>query len=547
MNNMNNINSMNHLSNINFSNSQLNQLNDAKQNILFPKKTLLSSNSLLKDESILKYTNSSGALNSNNVARAPQLPREFGRDLTNLIQIPPKKFGGVPNKYMNLIKPSRKEKEELKKQLTKNDVSLYNLRPRNSVVNSKSKNNSKNNSFSYNNENENSQNLQNLQNQNSKLITNPTLTSNFISLKNSAQVLNKPKINNFTNLNNKSFGNGAKTNFNTITFTNTNLNNNNTNINIKSNHHEDMEIDSIITSTTTTNDQEINFKSNFFNFKKDEKLDKFLNLTKPTLNSINPLPQNVSEYLLDIYQHLKSTELHFYPKYGYMKNQPDINEKMRAILIDWLVDVHLKFKLLPETLFLTTQIIDRFLEKIEINRNKLQLVGVTSLFIACKYEEIYPPELKDFVYITDKAYTKSDILLMEKEILNVLNFDITHPSTLRFLDVYIQLLDVKFEENLNFYLKYLLELFLIEYKMIKYSPSLIAAASIYTMMKVKKLYMNIDIPLVSGYSEEKLKECARDILVILDGVEKSALQAVRNKYMTSKFLEVAKGKNEKGK
>jgi len=299
------------------------------------------------------------------------------------------------------------------------------------------------------------------------------------------------------------------------------------------------------------NDQEINFKSNFFNFRKDDNLDKFLNITKPNstpgINILNSLPQNVSEYLLDIYQHLKSTELHYYPKYGYMKNQPDINEKMRAILIDWLVDVHLKFKLLPETLFITTQIIDRFLEKSEINRNRLQLVGVTSLFIACKYEEIYPPELKDFVYITDKAYTKYDILFMEKEILNVLKFDVTFPSTLRFLDVYIQLLDIKFEENLNFFLKYLLELFLMEYKMIKYSPSLIAAASIYTMLKVKKPHLNrsVDIPLISGYTDEKLKECVRDILLILDGAERSPLHAVRNKYSTTKFCEVAKSKNEK--
>lgn len=79
---------------------------------------------------------------------------------------------------------------------------------------------------------------------------------------------------------------------------------------------------------------------------------------------------------------------------------------MRAILIDWLVDVHLKFKLLPETLYITVSIIDRFLERIKVSKSRLQLVGVTALFIASKYEEIYPPELKDFVYITDRAYTK---------------------------------------------------------------------------------------------------------------------------------------------
>jgi len=86
---------------------------------------------------------------------------------------------------------------------------------------------------------------------------------------------------------------------------------------------------------------------------------------------------------------------------------------MRSVLLDWLVDVHYKFKLLPETLFLTVNLIDRYLEKVEINRKRLQLVGVTSMFIASKYEEIYAPEVKDFAYVTDSAYTKQEILDME--------------------------------------------------------------------------------------------------------------------------------------
>ena len=93
-----------------------------------------------------------------------------------------------------------------------------------------------------------------------------------------------------------------------------------------------------------------------------------------------------------------------------MKKQSDINERMRAILIDWLVDVHLKFKLLPETLYLTINMIDRYLDKEVITRRKLQLVGISAMLISSKYEEIYPPEIKDFTYITDRAYTKQDVL-----------------------------------------------------------------------------------------------------------------------------------------
>ena len=99
--------------------------------------------------------------------------------------------------------------------------------------------------------------------------------------------------------------------------------------------------------------------------------------------------------------------------------QTDVNEKMRAILVDWLIEVHNKFKLLPETLFLTVNLIDRYLEKCDVVRTKLQLVGVTAMLIACKYEEIYAPEVRDFVYITDKAYTKEEILDQEHLMLAV--------------------------------------------------------------------------------------------------------------------------------
>jgi len=75
---------------------------------------------------------------------------------------------------------------------------------------------------------------------------------------------------------------------------------------------------------------------------------------------------------------------------------------MRVILVEWLIEVHLKFKLLPETLFLTINLIDRYCMVKQVLRNEYQLLGVTAMLIASKYEEIYPPEIRDFVHITDK-------------------------------------------------------------------------------------------------------------------------------------------------
>jgi len=120
-------------------------------------------------------------------------------------------------------------------------------------------------------------------------------------------------------------------------------------------------------------------------------------------------PLCATDYVVDMYDHFREKEFTTSVRPTFMETQTHINERMRSILIDWLVEVHLKFKLVPETLYLTVNIIDRYLEKEEVSRPKLQLVGVTSLLIASKYEEIYPPELRDLVYICDRAYTRNEV------------------------------------------------------------------------------------------------------------------------------------------
>jgi hypothetical protein len=127
-------------------------------------------------------------------------------------------------------------------------------------------------------------------------------------------------------------------------------------------------------------------------------------------------------------------------KFGYMKDQNDINEKMRAILVDWLVEVHSKYSMRTDTLFITVSLIDRYLEKKQVHRTRLQLVGVASLFIASKYEEIYPPEVKDFMLITDRAFSVEEILDMEGDILSTLDFNIVNTTANRFLERFSNIL-----------------------------------------------------------------------------------------------------------
>ncbi|KAL5704312.1 Cyclin-B2-1 [Ranunculus cassubicifolius] len=108
-----------------------------------------------------------------------------------------------------------------------------------------------------------------------------------------------------------------------------------------------------------------------------------------------------------------------------MALQYDINERMRAILIDWLIEVHYKFELMDETLFLTVNLIDRFLEHHAIDRNMIQLDGVTAMLLACKYEEVSVPIVDDLIVISDRAYTTKEVLDMEKSILNKLQLNMS--------------------------------------------------------------------------------------------------------------------------
>ena len=108
------------------------------------------------------------------------------------------------------------------------------------------------------------------------------------------------------------------------------------------------------------------------------------------------------------------------PDPDYMSNQNEVTWKMRGILVDWLVEIHTKFRLLPETIFLAVNIIDRFLSQRVVSLVKLQLVGVTALFVASKYEEVVCPSVSNFLYMTDGGYQDDEILKAERYILNMI-------------------------------------------------------------------------------------------------------------------------------
>ncbi len=240
------------------------------------------------------------------------------------------------------------------------------------------------------------------------------------------------------------------------------------------------------------------------------------------------------DFLLDIWESFKYDEQIYSIGPNFMKIQKDINEKMRAILIDWLVEVHQRFNLTSETLFLAINIIDRYISYREILRTQLQLVGVASLFIACKYEEILCPDIRDFVYITDKTYSKSEILKMERDILTALNFDVTVPTSFRMFEIIA--LNFNFNEIEFAYGSFLLESFLIDPKYHNYNPSIISCAIAYIIMKMNNYANYQDVYKIITCNQKTLKDCAKEIFYFSSNLENMQYKAVFKKYSTKEFF-----------
>jgi len=249
-------------------------------------------------------------------------------------------------------------------------------------------------------------------------------------------------------------------------------------------------------------------------------------------------PEYCSEYVKDIYEYLhKLQDEHLVPA-DYMNNQADISPRMRTILIDWLIEVHMKFKLLQETLYLTVSLIDRYLAKNNVNRRKLQLVGVSAMFIAAKFEEIYAPEVNDFVYITDDAYTREEILDMERTVLNSIQFRVATAYPLHFLRRASKVADA--DPRTHTLAKYLVELTLPNFQFIRYKPAMIAAAclSLAKMMLLAGSW-NSTIAAYTKYTEAELTDCINEIFEMTRNAKDSQFKAIYNKYGHSRFHKVS--------
>lgn len=257
----------------------------------------------------------------------------------------------------------------------------------------------------------------------------------------------------------------------------------------------------------------------------------------PDIDADRSDAQTCGTYAPDIHKYMLGLEAKWQPNPGYMaQHTGKITQKMRGVLIDWLVEVHYRFDLLQETMFLTTILIDRYLSKASVEKKKLQLVGVTAMLIASKYEEMWPPEVNDFVYMTDNAYTKEEIIRMEGAMLSTLEYALGNPLPTQFIQRYTKATGANTDTVRV--AGYIMELSITSYDMVSYKQSTLAASALVLAGQITGQSCYSDsLQHYSTYSFDQLTPCMKALQGQLKAsVEPDAtLKAIRKKHSKTKF------------
>lgn len=250
-------------------------------------------------------------------------------------------------------------------------------------------------------------------------------------------------------------------------------------------------------------------------------------------------PNVCSEYAMDIFFYYKSREAQFRVA-DYISIQPEVTKMMRAILVDWLVEVQESFELNHETLYTAVKILDSYMSRKVVNKEDLQLVGATACLIACKIDERIPPCLDDFVYVCDDAYTRQQIKEKERQVLEVVGYDVGYPLSYRFVRRYGRV--CKASMAVLTFARYVLETALLEYRFnVEVSESKLAAAALVLAFKVNQIdnaWVNT-LAFYSGYTPRDVAELVQSLFDMLKQYPKENLKTVRQKYSHRVFHEVA--------
>ncbi|KAM0855589.1 hypothetical protein ACQ4PT_049662 [Festuca glaucescens] len=208
-------------------------------------------------------------------------------------------------------------------------------------------------------------------------------------------------------------------------------------------------------------------------------------------------------------------------------------------------EVSEEYKLVPDTLYLTVYLIDIFLSRKYIERQKLQLLGITSMLIASKYEEICAPRVEEFCFITDNTYTKAEVLKMECQVLNDLGFHLSVPTTKTFLRRFLRAAQASHKApsvTLGYLANYLAELTLTDYSFLRFLPSVVAASAVFLArwtLDQSDLPWNYTLEHYTSYKSSDIQMCVCALRELQGNTSGCPLNAIREKYRHKKFEGVA--------
>ncbi|OJJ05686.1 hypothetical protein ASPVEDRAFT_138457 [Aspergillus versicolor CBS 583.65] len=247
-------------------------------------------------------------------------------------------------------------------------------------------------------------------------------------------------------------------------------------------------------------------------------------------------PLMAAEYVVEIFDYLHDLEMETLPNPEYIDHQPDLEWKMRGILVDWLIEVHTRFRLLPETLFLAVNIIDRFLSAEVVALDRLQLVGVAAMFIASKYEEVLSPHVANFSHVADETFTDKEILDAERHILATLEYNMSYPNPMNFLRR-ISKAD-NYDIQTRTLGKYLMEISLLDHRFLGFPQSQVGAASMYlARLILDRGPWDATLSHYAGYNEEEIDPVFR---LMVDYLHRPVChEAFFKKYASKKFLKAS--------
>jgi len=247
-------------------------------------------------------------------------------------------------------------------------------------------------------------------------------------------------------------------------------------------------------------------------------------------------PNEVPDYAFIAFEYFRARE-GAQPVMPYLHKRKEINDRMRQVLVDWLVEIQESFQLAHETLYLAVTMTDLYMARKEVSRDEMQLVGATAILLASKFYERWPPYTDDLVFVCDEAYSREQFLETEMKLIQALDFDINLPVSYLFLRRYSKVMNFTMPQLTL--ARYVLELSLMEYKFIDVPASKMASATFLWSLLHFDMDWNTSLSYHTSYKKKELLEIVEQLNIVVQKAPKRKLKTIYDKYSHENFFKVA--------